>query len=132
MPFEWAQAQKEDPEFRQMRQRLNDRYEDFFVHEQEKKRFEADRRKGKKALEKERLQEEKSREKARQQFVKNRKAKPDQEPLRKAWEAKEQRLAKQYLKDQESYSKKKVRLKKLEEGSKQIPPEVESGLIPEY
>lgn len=132
LPITWAMAQSTDSDFKRMRQRINQRYEDFFEHEQRQKRFDTKRRKGASAVEKQRKAEQVAKEKARERYIRNRKAKPGTAALEKAWEAKQARLERERLKKEENYAEQRKRIQRMEATSKQIPPEIESGLIPQY
>ena len=127
-----GRAQSSDPEYNRMLKHLNQRYEDYFTHEQWKKRFEASRRKGVPAVRSERLADLKAREKARLTYIKKRKAVPDDTAARLRWEAKEREESRKREKHRMAYAQRKRRLEKVEHSVRQIPPEVESGLIPTY
>ncbi len=125
-------AFREDNEYRLMLQRLTERYQDYFIHQTDQKRFEAQRIKGAEALKKKREQEIKAAEQSRQAYIKNRKAIPDDTPLRLKWENEQRQAAAELERNRTNYVLKKERTQKVERSARQIPPEVESGLVPIY
>jgi hypothetical protein len=121
-----------DPEYKQMVERLNQRYQDYFIHEKDARRFETQREKGVAEVKKERTQEEKLQEKARLAYIQARRKTPDPTPNRLKWEGDQRREAKAAEREREAYVQKKSRISRLEKTARQIPVEVESGLIPNY
>lgn len=115
-----------------MLERLNQKYQDYFTHQQKEKRFETQRRAGAKQAKAERAREEQAYERARKQFIKQRKAEPDPTPLRRAWEAEQRREAREYERARKAYRLKRQRIEKVEKSARQIPEEIESGLVPSF
>ena len=73
-----------DPEYKEMLDQLNRRYEGFFIHENNQKRWERQRRTGVDDIKKTRDAYRQKRENARKNFVRT--PPPDMEPARLRWE----------------------------------------------
>lgn len=115
-----------DPEYQQMLQQLNDRYEDFFIHQQSQKRWEVKRMSGIDEVIERRVRYQRQRERARKGFV--RQPPLDREPLERKWEQKQKRLEAIREQEREHYVRKREELEKVRETARKIPEKQVVGL----
>ncbi|MCB0412445.1 MAG: hypothetical protein KDD22_07960 [Bdellovibrionales bacterium] len=127
-----AASVKRDTEYRSMVERLNESYQDFFLHIDRAERFEKNRRSGVKQYKEEKQKEIELAERARKRYVQNRKKAPDMTPLELAWEHQQEREQKVYNQNRLHYVEKQKEVKKIEDSARKIPEGVRAGLIPAY
>lgn len=113
-------------EFNIKKQQLEKRYEDFYIHFNDKERRDYERRAAAGAHTKERQDMLDEYEQARIDFVKNRKKKPARDNSSHLKELAEQAMRKE--RSRKIYVQRRNRLMKLREGVKKIPEEKEVGL----
>ena len=115
-----------DPEYRQMLKELNKRYEGFFVHDQEKKRWDSQRKLGIQEAKKIRDTYKEKRENARKNFV--RVPPPNMEPARLRWEAEQKKIQENREKLRHEFSKKRSEIERVRASARKIPENKEVGL----
>lgn len=115
-----------DPEYREMLKDLNKRYEGFFVHEQNEKRWNSKRKSGIPRATQLRNIYKSQREKARKNFV--RKPPKNQEPARLRWEAQQKKIKLGREKLRQDFSKKRSEIEKVQSSARKIPENKEVGL----
>lgn len=117
-----------NPEFRDMLQDLNQRYEDFFVHESEEQRWQRQFRVGAEEVKRERKQQIEVDESDRLEFIRNRKAEPSKTPLFRQWQSEQRMQAAEYEANRKQYVSTKGELNKIEQSARKIPEEKEYRL----
>ena len=115
-----------DPEYKEMLNQLNRRYEGFFIHENERDRWERNRRSGVPAAKSKRNAYKQKRERARKNFVRT--PPPNMEPARLRWEAEQKRLEKLREQKRARYVKKRDEIEKVRSTARKIPGKKELGL----
>ena len=124
-----AQGQAQDiaeQDFDERLKFLNQRYEGFFIHERDQKRWDLRRKSGIPELKAERERYEQERFLARKAFV--RQPPKDMEPLRLQWESQQQLEKQRHEKARERFSSLQERLRTIEKKAKKIPENEELGL----
>lgn len=115
-----------DPEYQKMLEGLNRRYEGFFIHQNDEKRWERRRRSGTEESKEVRENYKKQREWARKNFI--RKPPPDMEPARLRWESEQQLIANQRELYRKNYVKKRSEIQRVKESARKIPANQEFDL----
>lgn len=117
-----------DNEYKQMLDQLNRRYEGFFIHENEKQRWDRNRRSGASEAKQKRRAEKDKRERARKNFVRT--PPPDMEPARRQWEANQEKLEQEREQKRKQYVKKRDEIEKVRDSARKIPANKELELDP--
>lgn len=115
-----------DSEYQQMLEELNRQYEGFYLHQQEQKRWDAERKKGIPAVKLERTEYLRQLEAARKAFV--REPPPDMEPARLRWEAEQKKLEAIREQVRRAFVKKRDEIEKVRNSARKIPANEELGL----
>ncbi|NQY99497.1 MAG: hypothetical protein HRT45_02385 [Bdellovibrionales bacterium] len=105
---------------------LNKRYEGFFIHQRDQKRWEVRRKSGIADVKAGRKAYADKREKVRKAFV--RQPPKDMEPLRLRWEAEQEKKEKRHAKNRKQFATQRERLLQIEESAKKIPGLEELGI----
>lgn len=127
-PHTVQKVESQEQEYRRMVEELNERYEDFFVHEQENKRYYEEVRRGAPEVREFRKAELRQQDVARQEHIANRQAKPDTTELERLWNAdqeKDRRQAEVYRKD---YVEERESVERIRNSARKIPENKDAGL----
>ena len=123
-----GQALSAQEDYRRMVDALNQRYEDFFIHEDEIERFEAERKSGVGYQKDMREAQEAAMEEARLEAIRMRKVEPDTTELERQHDlevAEQKRQHDQYRKE---YSSERSELEKIRQTARKIPDNKDAGL----
>ena len=121
-----GEAKAKDAEYQQMLNRLNKRYEGFFIYHQDKKRTLSRRLSGVPAHKKQRQQTQKSKERIRKSFV--RKPPASKESLRLKWERQQKQLAQKREMSRKAFVKKRNRVERVKSTARKVPANQDVGL----
>ncbi|MCB0389821.1 MAG: hypothetical protein KDD58_00950 [Bdellovibrionales bacterium] len=124
-------ALAQDIEYSQEIEYLNERYRDYFIHENMKNRMNEQRRQGADEQREYRKNLEIQKEKARKNFVKNRRQNTKSvnwEELEEKYEVKKQQQEQKKNRERKRFAKKRQKLMKIKKQAKSIPEEKLVGL----
>ncbi len=115
-----------DAEYQELLDELNRRYEGFYLHQQDQKRWDAERKRGVSEVKTERQEYLRQLENARKSFV--RAPSPDMEPARLRWEAEQKKIEQEREAQRRDFVKKRDEVEKVRKSARQIPENEEVGL----
>ncbi len=126
--FAISGAQGQESEFRRQLEILNERYEDFFAHEQRLRRYEEMIKKGVPQHKHLREEEQRLREKVRREQVANRREEPDTTELEREHERKKAEQEKVHDRYRREYIQYREQLEKIASSARKIPENRDAGL----
>lgn len=121
-------APQNEKDFKADRERLNQRYEDFYLHKQKSKRWQFERLKSVEEIKEKRLEREKQREAARQEYIRLRKSPVAEAQLEKSYEQQQKKQSQERAKKRKAFVNHRQQMQSLREGAKYISPKEEVGL----